>query len=84
VVGLGPALWGYPGYWYYPPPYHPYVYPYPSALWPAPAAREEPQVYVERPSPQPAEYWYYCESRQGYYPQVRACPEPWVKVPPEP
>jgi hypothetical protein len=25
---------------------------------------------------------YYCQSAQGYYPQVQSCPEPWVPVPP--
>jgi hypothetical protein len=80
VVGIGPAFgWGYyPGYWYYPPPY----YRYPGAYWPAPAVREEPDVYVERPSPPAAEFWYYCDSAGGYYPHVKSCPEPWVKVPP--
>ena len=29
-------------------------------------------------------YWYYCASVQAFYPNVPACPEPWVKVPPTP
>ena len=85
VVGVGPAFgWGYyPGYWYAPPAYYGY-YPYPRAYWPAPVAREEPQVYVERPAPPLEDYWYYCESKRGYYPRVPSCPEPWTKVPAEP
>ena len=30
----------------------------------------------------PQAYWYYCPSARAYYPTVRTCPEPWVKVPP--
>jgi len=30
----------------------------------------------------PQSFWYYCQSRGGYYPKVRTCPEQWVKVPP--
>jgi hypothetical protein len=32
------------------------------------------------PTPPPS-YWYYCPSAGGYYPDVPACPEPWVPVP---
>jgi hypothetical protein len=28
-------------------------------------------------------YWYYCPSAGAYYPDVPACPEPWVPVPAE-
>jgi hypothetical protein len=43
----------------------------------------EPAVYVQRSSPPPpASYWYWCESEQGYYPDVPSCPEAWVPVPP--
>ena len=89
VVGVGPVLgwgWGYPGYWYYPPApaYYGYgYYPYPPAYGPAPVTRDDSQVYVERPAP-PQDYWYYCESKHGYYPRVPSCPEPWTKVPAEP
>ena len=27
-------------------------------------------------------YWYYCESKRGYYPRIQECPEDWIKVPP--
>src|SRR6267142_3809021 len=30
----------------------------------------------------PESYWYYCPSARAYYPTARACPEPWIKVPP--
>jgi hypothetical protein len=29
----------------------------------------------------PPSYWYYCPSAGAYYPDVPACPEPWVPVP---
>lgn len=77
VVGVGPGFgWGWaPGYYgYYPPPY--YYYPPPVVV------QDEPPVYIQRPAPQPA--WYYCESAKGFYPRVPTCPEPWVKVAPEP
>ena len=45
---------------------------------------DEPEAYIERPSPEGEGWWYYCESEQGYYPRVPSCPEPWVKVPPVP
>jgi hypothetical protein len=35
-----------------------------------------PPVYSE-PAPS---YWYFCPSVGGYYPDVPACPEPWVPV----
>jgi len=77
VIGFG--WWG--PYWpyrhpYYPPPY--YVYP------PPPVIVQEPPVYVQPPPPPapPAAYWYYCASAKAYYPDVQACPEEWIKVPP--
>jgi hypothetical protein len=81
-VGISPAYgWGYYpgyyGYYAYPPLfYSPYAYGPPAVV------RVEPEVYVQR-SPAQA-YWYYCESAGEYYPRVPSCPEPWVKVPPQP
>ena len=78
-VGIAPPYawgWGYGGY--YPPPAYPYPYPYPVVV------PEEPEVFIERPSPAAGEYWYYCESAEAYYPRVPSCPEGWVKVPPVP
>jgi len=85
-IGVGPGFWWgspYPYWWGPPYPYHwyppPYYYP------PAGIVVEQPQVYVQPPPAPPAAppaYWYYCQSAQGYYPQVQNCPEPWVQVPP--
>jgi hypothetical protein len=72
----GYPYWGYPyygsyGYYGYGYPAYSYAYPYPA----------EDQVYVERGS-EGRGYWYYCESKRGYYPDVPECPEDWIKVPP--
>ncbi len=50
------------------------------------------RVIVEQPyysappeqysSPPPQAYWYFCQNPEGYYPQVRACPEGWMRVVP--
>jgi hypothetical protein len=73
------------GPWWIPPPRY-YVAPPPAVIV------EPPPVYVQQApaSPQvPARptqesYWYYCASKQGYYPYVPSCPEPWVPVPARP
>jgi hypothetical protein len=76
-IGVGPGFWWgapYPYYWYPPPYYYP----------PAQIVVEQPQVYVQQapaPPPAPPTDWYYCQSAEGYYPQVQSCPEPWVRVP---
>jgi hypothetical protein len=91
--GYGPWWgWGYP--YYYPYDYgygygygYPYYYPAPGYAYPPSYPSDEDQVYVEPPaagSDQRAEgYWYYCESKRGYYPKVETCPEDWIKVPPQ-
>jgi len=89
IVGVGPAWWGpgYPYSWPYPYPYpQPYLYP-PSYGYPEPPGivQEEPPVYLERQPPAPPEaYWYYCASARAYYPDVKRCPEEWIRVPPSP
>ena len=84
-VGVGVAVGPVWGPWYYPPPYYypPYP-PYPPTVIierPAP-----PPVYIEQSPPAPArtDYWYYCQSRGGYYPYVKECPDCWLKVAPQP
>ena len=74
--------------WYYPPAYYPYSY-YPYSYPPVVVTPSPPPVYVERsdqefaPAPQ-AQFWYYCENPQGYYPTVRECPVGWQQVPARP
>ncbi|HWP76380.1 MAG TPA: hypothetical protein VNU03_17810 [Methylomirabilota bacterium] len=67
------------GPWWIPPPRY-YVAPPPAVIV------EPPPVYVQQAPTQPAQesYWYYCASKQGYYPYVPSCPEPWVPVPARP
>jgi hypothetical protein len=84
----GPRYWG-PGYWG-PRYWGPRVWWGPSAWWggpyyyPAPAAVvQQPPVYVQpAPPPEEPQYWYYCQSPQGYYPYVKQCPKGWMKVVP--
>jgi hypothetical protein len=33
---------------------------------------------------QPTAFWYYCNNPQGYYPDVRVCPNGWKTVPAQP
>jgi hypothetical protein len=81
-VPLAGAYYYGPRY-YYPPPY----YYYPSA--PIALAPASPPVYVEQADQQtsaqlPANYWYYCNNPQGYYPTVKECPAGWQRVAPQP
>lgn len=63
--------------WYlYPEP----AYPYPDPYTP-PFPDRPPAPGAEGDEPQ---YWYFCESAQGYYPYVDACPEGWQLVPAQP
>jgi hypothetical protein len=85
--GLSPWWWGgwYPYSYGYAYPYYYPSYAYPA--YPDAAYSDEDQVYGERePDTQPrAEgYWYYCESKRGYYPRIAQCPEEWVRVPATP
>jgi hypothetical protein len=76
---VGPGWWG-PGWWGYGYPYYPYYPYYPSP----PAIVQQPEVYVQQPTPQAEtqSYWYFCPDPQGYYPDVKKCPKGWMKVVP--
>ena len=56
--------------------------------YPPVVVRQEPPVYIEQsvpassPAPEVQAYWYYCSPAGGYYPTVKECSEPWIKVPP--
>lgn len=80
---LGWPLWYGPEPYYYPYPYR--YYPYQTGIV-EPAG---PTVYIEKspaqaPGSQPSDYWYYCNSPDGYYPYVKECPGGWKRVTPEP
>lgn len=82
--------WGWPGFgpgfgfgaFGYPFPY--YAYP-PLAAQPSP-----PPVYIQQQNAaQPASgsqanYWHYCRAAEGYYPEIKECPDGWQQVAPQP
>jgi len=72
-----------PGWWGYSYPYYPYYPYYPDYAQPPVVIRESPDLYVQ-PAPQSDEtgYWYYCPDSRGYYPDVKKCPQGWLKVVP--
>ena len=67
-IMVGPGWWGWPFY-----PYYPY-YPAPPVV-----IEKEPQVYMQQ---EESNYWYYCPDSRGYYPDVKKCPQGWLKVVP--
>ena len=86
-VGVGIVVGGpYWGPWYAPPP--PPVYYYPPYYPPVVIERPAPPVYIEQApvveAKPAAGYWYYCQASGGYYPNIRECPQGWVKVLPRP
>lgn len=59
--------WIVGGVWYfYPAP----VYPYP-----------DPYVPPVAVTPAPPQYYYWCPTLHGYYPQIATCTVPWQAVP---
>lgn len=75
----GYRSYGYPGTFFNAP-----IYNYPPAVR-VPAT---PPVYIQQEQPRPvqprANYWYYCQNPEGYYPYVKACPGGWLQVAPQP
>lgn len=66
--------WVAGGTWHlYPEP----VYPYPDPFGP-------PSVALVNPPVPEAQYWYYCEAAQAYYPYVATCPGGWMQMQPAP
>ena len=79
VIGLGIGL-GLLGLTY---PY--YGNPYYSGYGPAPVIQQPAAEMYVQPSPQQSSepnYWYYCQSPEGYYPYVKHCPGGWMQVVP--
>ncbi len=70
--------WRLGAFWYlYPQP----IYPYPTYIPPAIVVQQAPPVPTGLP---PAQYWYYCDNPQGYYPYVASCNGDWRPVPATP
>ena len=81
-AGFANPYWWYPYYGYpYPYAYPSYAYGYPA--YSPPVVEGSPQTYIQQ-EPPTQQYWYYCQSAQGYYPYVRECPEGWQQVAPQP
>jgi hypothetical protein len=84
----GPSVWG-PGWWG-PGVWGPGVWStgvWGPGVWAPGVAvvQSEPRVFVERDAPaaQPQQWWYWCQSAQGYYPYVSTCSEGWRRVEPQ-
>jgi len=84
--GGWPGAWGaWPGVWA-----AGYAYPYnvaPIVINSAPQTQlfvqQEPAATaVPRVTPE-ISYWYYCIQPAGYFPHVKYCSEPWLKVVPQ-
>ena len=78
----GPGVWG-PGWWgpgvWSTGVWGPGVWAPGVAVVPA-----EPRVFVERDAPaSQGQWWYWCQSAQGYYPYVSTCSEGWRRVEPQ-
>lgn len=70
-------------------PYYPSYHYYHDHYWDYP--RYPRTIIIERDrrpdagsGPPPAQYWYYCDSADAYYPYVEQCPEGWQEVPATP
>lgn len=87
-----PLLSYYAAPYYYPSYYYPPAYSYPPSYYspPVAAAPAYPPAYAGPGTAQPApaqpqaNWWYYCEAANGYYPYVRECPGGWSRVSPRP
>jgi hypothetical protein len=62
------------GWYFYPEP----IWPYPTYVPPAFVVTQPPPVVAGVP---PAQFWYFCDNPQGYYPNVQSCAVPWRSVP---
>jgi hypothetical protein len=96
-VGVYYGAPGYWGAWPYAAAawgvgYGAYAFGYPYGVAPVVVNNvSTPQVYVEQePAPQSApaaapatNYWYYCTQPAGYFPYVKDCAAPWMKVVPQ-
>jgi hypothetical protein len=91
-LGLGVGLGIGAGYLASPYGSEPYPYPDPAyndpydAVSPVviPYPANEAPLTPALPRIAPGTVWYYCESTNGYYPNVMQCPQPWRLVPATP
>lgn len=93
----GPGYWGWPGVWGgWPGAWGTWGagYGYGVGYSVAPTVvyeASQPQVFIQQePAPAAAPqvttdaaYWYYCTEPAGYFPYVKECSQPWLKVVPQ-
>jgi hypothetical protein len=65
------------GWYFYPEP----IYPFPTYVPPAIVVQQAPPMPSGLP---PSQFWYFCDTPQGYYPYVAACNGPWREIPAPP
>ena len=82
---LNPSYGNFPLIYPYPDPF---LYPrYRAPIYYSPLINLPltPPVYIQQSESPPLRennYWYYCETPAGYYPDVKDCQTEWIKVPP--
>lgn len=86
LLGFGPGF-GFGGFGGagFMQPFYPIPYAYPSTM-----ARPAPPVYIQQqnagqsaPDSQTS-FWHYCRAPEGYYPEIKDCPDGWQQVAPQP
>lgn len=75
--------WLVGGIWYY---YAAPIYPYPNPYLPGTVIVTTNQNDATPPPPTqaPTQYWYHCDSPEGYYPYISQCSTGWKPVPATP
>lgn len=82
-VFIGGSFWvGPPPFWDLAPWSPPYYYSGPAYYGPPPFFVQPYGRYLQR-GQEEADYWYYCENPQGYYPYIKSCPGGWMRVVPQ-
>ena len=72
------GVWIGPGWGPWWGPAWPYYYPYYSS--PPVVIQQSPTEYIQRDQQtEEPEYWYYCNSPKGYYPDIQRCPSGWIR-----
>ena len=79
--GWGPR-WGVHFRWNGPVWWGPWPVPFGFSAPPPVIVQQQPPVFVQ-PEQEAANFWYYCQEPQGYYPYIKNCPGGWMRVVPE-
>jgi hypothetical protein len=93
--GSGPGYWGawpYAAAWGVGLGAYGFGYPYVGTPLVVTNVTTSPPVYIQQesapvapavPEPPADHYWYYCAQPAGYFPYVKDCDQPWMKVIPQ-